>query len=136
MPCRIADAALLFEPWLGSSHMLAIMVKFMARAVYTRRTGANLDDEVTTAIKRAALLRNHTLMQVGFRRLWAALHVAPPTDPACLSPPHGTQGCATDGIQADHSFQCGLIFSCWSLTGRVCATSCMVLMMRAACASW
>jgi hypothetical protein len=66
--------------------------------------GANLDDEVSTAIKRAGLLNNVTLMTTGFDRLWYEIRVVQPTDPACINPPPGTEGCLTDGIQADSSF--------------------------------
>ena len=104
VPARIADTALLFAPHIRTNHTLEVMVKFMERANYGQRTGANLDDEVATAIKRAALLKNESLMALGFARLWHELRVTPPTDPACLHPPPGTQGCATDGIQVDHSF--------------------------------
>lgn len=103
VPWRVASTALLFQPWLDVE-LEAQMVMVMERADYSKRTGANLDDEVATAIARGALLRNATLVGVGFARLWQEIRVVPPTDPACLDPPHGTQGCATDGIQADASF--------------------------------
>ena len=104
VPSQIADTALLFQPWVSSPHTLTILVKFMERAVYADRTGANLDAELLTAITRAAIQSNHTLMQVAFNRLWEEIRVVQPTDPACISPPHGSQGCATDGIQIDSSF--------------------------------
>jgi chondroitin AC lyase len=104
VPAQIANTALLFEPWISSRHTLAIMVKFMERAVYGKRTGANLDAEVSTAIIRAALQSNHTLMRVAFSRLWEEIRVVQPTDPACIAPPRGSQGCPTDGIQIDRSF--------------------------------
>ena len=34
--------------------------------MYANRTGANLDDEVATAIKRGAFLANTTLVSVGY----------------------------------------------------------------------
>ena len=102
MPARIADTALLFAPWIKDPHTLDLMYKFMERADYTGRTGANLDDEVATAIKRAGLRGNVTLMSEGFTRLWHEIRVVQPS--GCLYPPHGTEGCPTDGIQADHSF--------------------------------
>ena len=104
VPAQIANTALLFQPWIDSRHTAGIMVKFMKRATYGRRTGANLDAEVSTAITRAAVQSNHTLMRVAFNRLWEEIRVVQPTDPACIAPPHGTQGCLTDGIQIDHSF--------------------------------
>jgi chondroitin AC lyase len=105
VPARIADTALLFRPWLEvprQQHTLEIMVKFMERAVYAHRTGDNLDNEVATAIKRGVLLRNQTLVATGFGRLWHEIRIVQPS--GCLAPPRGTQGCATDGIQADSSF--------------------------------
>ena len=104
VPAQIANTALLFEPWLSSRHTLTIMVKFMERAVYGKRTGANLDAEVSTAITRAALQSNRTLMQMAFSRIWEEIRVVQPTDPACIAPPRGSQGCLTDGIQIDRSF--------------------------------
>jgi hypothetical protein len=102
VPATIADTALLFQPWIASPHTLAVMVKFMERANYGQRTGANLDDEVATAITRAALLSNHSVMDAAFSRLWYEIRVVQPS--GCISPPRGTQGCPTDGIQADRSF--------------------------------
>jgi chondroitin AC lyase len=104
VPAQIANTALLFQPWISSRHTLATMCKFMERAVYGKRTGANLDAEVSTAITRAALQSNRTLMRVAFARLWEEIRVVQPTDPACIAPPHGSQGCPTDGIQIDRSF--------------------------------
>lgn len=104
VPAQIANTALLFKPWISSYHTLTIMVSFMRRAAYGKRTGANLDAEVSTAITRAALQSNRTLMRIAFNRLWEEIRVVQPTDPACIAPPHGTQGCPTDGIQIDRSF--------------------------------
>ena len=103
VPSQIADTTLLFQPWVAP-HTLLILVKFMERAVYANRTGANLDAELSTAITRAAIQFNHSLMDAVFKRLWEDIRVVQPTDPACISPPHGNQGCATDGIQIDSSF--------------------------------
>jgi hypothetical protein len=57
----------------------------MERADYSGRTGANLDDEVATAIKRAALRGNVTLMSVAFARLWQEIRVVQPS--GCIDPP-------------------------------------------------
>ena len=102
VPARIADAALLFRPWIRTQHTLAVLSKFMERADYSKRTGANLDDEVATAIKRGVLFGNRSLVAAAFARLWEEIRVVQPS--GCLDPPRGTQGCPTDGIQADSSF--------------------------------
>jgi hypothetical protein len=100
-PARVADAALLLGPRLDAP-TLAGMLGVMERAVYSGRTGANLDDEVATAIKRAAIVGNRTLMATAFARLWSEVRIVQPS--GCLDPPRGTTGCPTDGIQADRSF--------------------------------
>ena len=106
VPARIADAGLLFLPWLASApHTLAIMLEFSERAIWGDRTGDNLIDEVATVIKRAAIQGNATLMGVGFARLWHEIRVVQPS--GCLVEPPGTTGCATDGaatldIGVDH----------------------------------
>jgi hypothetical protein len=107
VPDRISDIALLFAPFMEQRtrpRTLATMARFMERATCGERTGANLDGCEGVAIKRGAQQLNRSLLSASFSRLWREIRIVQPTDPACLAPVKGTQGCATDGIQVDHSF--------------------------------
>ena len=100
VPDRIADTALLLGPtWLRKGPTRDGMIKVMARAEGTGRTGANLDDEVATVVKRSVVQSNSTAVARGFTRVWSKVYVSQPS--GCIDPPPGTTGCPTDGIQAD-----------------------------------
>ena len=102
VPQRVADLALLFHN--VSEDMDLHMLNVMKRADCKRRTGANFDGCINVLIKRAVLEQNTTLLSASFALLWGGIKIVQPTDAACLLPPPGTQGCATDGIQIDFSF--------------------------------
>ena len=95
----------------------------MNRADYTGRTGANLNGEVLTAIKRGAFLSDLKIVRDSFQRIWQEIRVVQPG--GCLDPPHGTRGCATDGIQADSSFHqaCDVVGVMREKSQQLCSTS-------------
>ena len=103
-PSMLGNLALAFEPWL-TAHETQVTVAIMMRSNWAKykRTGANLVSELSTQIKRGALLRNRPIVAAAFDRMWEGVRV---------SPPHGQtngtdcmyEGCQTDGIQADRSY--------------------------------